>query len=91
MRKLQPGMRLAVAAARLRSVTAMQRQVLLLLVSLGGIVGGAALIGTWAIGVAIIADSVFGVWYALMRDVGPGPQPVAMAHEQVLARYRASP
>jgi hypothetical protein len=44
----------------------------LLLVSLAGIMGGAALIGTWALGVAIIADSAAVGVYALCRDDGTG-------------------
>jgi hypothetical protein len=47
----------------------------LLLVSLAGILGGAALIATWVLGLAIIADSLLlGVW-VLFRDDGTGRQP----------------
>jgi len=42
--------------------------VVLLLLSLAGILGGAALIGLWALGVAVIADSVAVGVYALLRD-----------------------
>jgi hypothetical protein len=52
----------------------MRLSVVLLLVSLAGVLGGAALIGLWALGAAIVADSVaVGVW-ALLRDDGAGPQ-----------------
>jgi hypothetical protein len=40
----------------------------LLVISLAGVLGGAALIGTWALGVAVIADSVAVGVYALLRD-----------------------
>jgi hypothetical protein len=47
----------------------------LLLLSLAGIAGGAVLIGTWAVGTAIIADSLaVGVW-ALYHDDGKDAQP----------------
>jgi len=75
-------------------VSPMRRQALLLLLSLGGVVLGAALIGRWAVGLAVIADSVFGCWYALFRDVGPAQEPSAdgvVTHEAVLARFRAAP
>jgi hypothetical protein len=42
----------------------------LLIVSLAGILGGAALIATWALGLAVIADSVAVGVYALLRDDG---------------------
>jgi hypothetical protein len=40
----------------------------LLVVSLLGVLGGAALIGLWALGLAVIADSVAVGVYALLRD-----------------------
>jgi len=50
----------------------MRLPVVLLLCSLAGILGGAFLIGRWALGVAIVADSVaVGVW-ALFHDDGQG-------------------
>jgi hypothetical protein len=49
--------------------------VLLLLVSLAGILGGAVLVGTWALGLAIMADSLLlGLW-ALFRDDGREAEP----------------
>ena len=53
----------------------MGKSVILLLVSLAGIMGGAALIGTWALGLAIIADSVAVGVFALLRDDGSRQQP----------------
>jgi hypothetical protein len=46
----------------------MRQSVILLLVSLAGIMGGAALIGLWALGLAIVADSVAVGVYALLRE-----------------------
>ena len=40
----------------------------LLLLSLAGVLGGAALIGLWALGLAVIADSVAVGVYALLRE-----------------------
>lgn len=57
----------------MRHLSPMGRQRLLLGCSLTGVVLGAALIGVWAAGAAVVADSVFGVWFALFRDV-PGPR-----------------
>ena len=50
----------------------MRLSVVLLLLSLAGILAGAALIGTWALGLAVIADSVAVGVYALLRDDGRG-------------------
>ena len=79
--------------ARARRVSPMGRQSVLLVCSLAGVIAGAALIARWAVGVAVIADSVFGVWFALMRDVGQGMPQVdgVVSHEAVLARFRAAP
>ncbi len=71
----------------------MRLSVVLLLCSLAGVMGGAALIGLWALGLAIIADSVAVGVYALLRDDGGQARP--SVHEvptlaQVLERARAS-
>ena len=72
----------------------MRSSVLLLLVSLAGILGGAALIGLWALGLAIIADSVAVGVYALRRDDGVPAQPAVRAVPatvaSILERYRAA-
>jgi hypothetical protein len=48
----------------------------LLVAALAGVLGGAALIGTWALGAAIIADSVaVGAWALLHDDGTPEPAP----------------
>lgn len=53
----------------------MRLSVLLLVLSLAGILGGAALIGVQALGAAVIADSVaVGVW-GLLRDDGGRREP----------------
>jgi hypothetical protein len=64
----------------------------LLVLALAGMVAGAALIGRWAIGCAIMADSVFVAWWALHRDDGADdePQPSAHSVERVLDRARAA-
>lgn len=72
----------------------MRLSVVLLLVSLAGVLGGAALIGTWALGLGIVADSVAVGVYALLRDDGRGVQAppvhqVPTLHD-VLERARAS-
>ena len=69
----------------------------LLALSLLGVVGGAFLVGTWAVGCAVIFDSVaVGAW-ALFHDDGqpaqvhalPGSGPKTV--QQVLERARAAP
>jgi hypothetical protein len=72
----------------------MRLSVVLLLLSLAGVLGGAALIGLPALGAAIIFDSLcVGVW-ALARDDGlptPAVHSVpARTLEQVFDRARAS-
>ena len=69
----------------------MRLSVVLLFVSLAGILGGAALIATWALGLAVIADSVAVGAYALLRDAGGRQAP--SVHEvptlaQVLEKAR---
>jgi hypothetical protein len=71
----------------------MRLPVVLLLCSLAGILGGAALIGVWALGVAIICDSVCVGAFALLRDWPDSD--ASSAHDvptlrQVLERARAA-
>jgi len=72
----------------------MRLSVVLLLVSLAGVLGGAALIGLPALGAAVIFDSLcVGVW-ALARDDGlPNVPQVAapLTVEKILERARLSP
>ena len=70
----------------------MRSSVVLLLVSLAGILGGAALIGRWALGLAIIADSVAVGVYALLRDTPaqPAVRAVQGTVASVLERARAA-
>ena len=67
----------------------MRLSVVLLLVSLAGVLGGAALIGTAALGAAVIFDSLcVGVW-ALARDDGlPQVREVGPVVANVLERAR---
>jgi hypothetical protein len=72
----------------------MRLSVVLLCCSLAGIILGAALIGTAAVGAAVIFDSLsVGLW-ALMRDDGAGPQVAALGEARTLhdifERTRAS-
>ena len=72
----------------------MRLSVVLLVASLAGMVGGALLIGRWAVGLAIIADSVAVAWWAWNRDDGQEPaqlRPVrgVPTHAQILERARA--
>jgi hypothetical protein len=71
----------------------MRLSVVLLLLSLAGVLGGAALIGLPALGGAVIFDSLATGVYALLRDDGRRDAP--SVHElptlsQVLERARAS-
>ncbi|HCU97092.1 MAG TPA: hypothetical protein DHU96_32025 [Actinobacteria bacterium] len=79
--------------AWVRRMTPVGRQVALLVCSLAGVILGAALIARWAVGLAVIADSVLGVWLALYRDDGQRMPQVdgVVSHEAVLARFRAAP
>jgi hypothetical protein len=52
----------------------MRLSVCLLAVSLLGVVAGAFLIGRWAVGCAVIFDSLCAGWWALGRDDGQPPQ-----------------
>jgi hypothetical protein len=70
----------------------MRLSVVLLLLSLAGVLGGAALIGTWALGLAVIADSVAVGVYALLRDdggrVAPSVHELPPTLENILERAR---
>lgn len=67
----------------------MRLSVVLLLVSLAGVLGGAALIGTAALGAAVIFDSLcVGAW-ALVRETGDSqPQVTGLRVADVLERAR---
>ena len=72
----------------------MRQSVLLLLCALAGIMLGGWLIGRWALGLAVIFDSLCVGVYALAQDDGSGVRP--QVHEvpktlaQILERARAS-
>jgi hypothetical protein len=68
--------------------------VVLLMLSLAGVVGGALLVGRWCVGVAVIFDSLAVGGWALLRDDGH-EAPVPQVHgiptlEQVLDRARGA-
>jgi len=91
--------RLVVLAARLRGVRArLSRQrhqvlsALLVATGLAGALGGGALIGQWALGLVMIAESVGAVWVGLMRDDGqPLPIGAERSLEQILEAERRRP
>jgi hypothetical protein len=69
----------------------MRLSVSLLLISLAGILGGAALIGLPALGAAVIFDSLCVGWWALHRDDGLPSVPQAHGAptlHDVLERFR---
>jgi len=70
----------------------MRLSVILLLLSLAGVLGGAAIIGLPALGAAVIFDSLCVGWWALARDDGTGPQveQVPQTLHDVIERARAS-
>jgi len=71
----------------------MRTSIILLWCSLAGVMGGAALIGLWALGLAIIGDSVAVGVFALLRESEGRAAPSVRAVptlEQVLERARAS-
>ena len=73
----------------------MRTSIVLLLCSLAGILGGGALIGTWALGVCLIFCSLCAGGWALFHDDGTAAQPAVhqlpgMTLKQVFDRARAS-
>ncbi len=64
----------------------MRLSVVLVVLGMLGIVGGAWLIGLWAVGCAVIADSALLVAYGVLRDV-PARPPAPMS---VRERARAA-
>ena len=74
----------------------MRTSLIMLASAMAGIVGGAALIGVWCIGLAVIADSVLVGWIAWQRDDGEHvaprrPMATVTTLEQVFDRARAAP
>jgi hypothetical protein len=66
----------------------MKITVALLVIAAAGLIGGAWLIGRWAVGLAVIVDSAGVALYALVRDDGrPVPQG---PNVEILERYRNS-
>ena len=73
----------------------MRLPLVLLAVSLLGVVGGAWLVGRWAVGCAVIFDSLCVGWWALGRDDGAVPAPRALSGGvslgEALERARQAP
>lgn len=86
----------AAHARRLRDRARASRHVLasVLLVAAGmaGGLGGGALIGTWCLGLVMIAESCGLIWFGLMRDDGtPRPRRGARTVAEVLEDERIRP
>lgn len=63
---------------------------------LAGALGGGALIGTWCLGLVLIAESGLAVWFGLMRDDGTVLPPLPRhggprSHEEILEMARRAP
>lgn len=74
----------------------MRLSVVLLVASLAGMVGGALLIGRWAVGLAVMADSLAVGWWAWNRDDGQQAAEVrpvrgVPTHAQILEEHRLAP
>ena len=65
----------------------LQAPLLQLVVAVGVMVGGAALIGLWMVGVVLMAGGLLIAGDALLRDI-PAKNPQILAHNDVLERYR---
>jgi hypothetical protein len=73
----------------LRELLALMRvSAVLLLAALAGVIGGAALIGTAALGAAVIFDSLCVGWWALQRDDGAGPARAERSPRRGIGRGR---
>ena len=79
-------------AARARAGVRKNRHVLfsafLIVLGLGGMLAGGALVGEWCLGLVLIAESAGMLWFGLYRDDQPAAKPVA---GDVFARYRGQP
>ena len=69
-----------------RSLTSLKSPQAQLLSAIGGCVGGAALIGTWMVGIVLMLGAVAWGADAFLRDDGKQAQPGT--HEAVLERFR---
>lgn len=81
---------------RLRAARAQVVSAALIVSGLAGMAGGAALIGTWCVGLVLIAESGGVLWFGLFRDDGTplprlpgrgGPR----THEEILEAARYAP
>lgn len=66
----------------------MRTSIALFVVAAAGVVLGAALIGVWAVGLAVIADSVALAAYALLRDAPEPARPAVSPVAEILERGR---
>jgi hypothetical protein len=63
---------------------------------LAGALGGGALVGTWCLGLVLIAESGLAVWFGLQRDDGavlppPPRRGGPRSHEEILEMARHAP
>ena len=65
----------------------LQAPLIQLTAAVGVMVGGAALIGAWMVGVVLIVGGLLIAGDAFLRDI-PAKNPTIIAHDDVLERYR---
>jgi hypothetical protein len=56
-----------------------------------GMLGGAALVGRWCLGLMLIGEAGFAAWAGLQRDDGQGRAPSGMTLPEILERARRAP
>lgn len=61
---------------------------LLLVIAALGMMAGAALVGMWLVGLAIMADSAGLAAFALLRNIPDRPAPVTQTLPDILERVR---
>ena len=77
---------------RVRSSAHVLASAALVIAGLGGMLGGGALIGTWCLGLVLIAESAGAVWYGLFRDDGKSlPRPWDRTVPEILEAARRLP
>lgn len=84
--------RLASARRRARQHRHALTSAALVILGLGGALGGGALIGEWALGLVLTAESAGLVWWGLQRDDGTWPpREGARTVPEILERARLTP
>jgi hypothetical protein len=84
--------RLASARQRARRDRHVLTSAALVVLGLGGGLAGGALIGEWALGLVLIAESAGAVWWGLQRDDGAAsPRDGERTLPEILERARRAP